>query len=259
MMLSSLVRVFVVDVVDDGGQVVAGRSGDNDLAGASLDVGFRFRLRGVEAGALEDDVDAELTPGALGSVFDRVDDDLLAVDNDVVVFAFTLVVFDGVLAGLERGAVAALSGVVLQKVREHLGGGQVVDRNDFVTFSAEHLTERQTANAAKTIDCNFYCHDNKPPMIYLLILYTISRKSTRGFWKKWLKDSGEFFVKSHPQGKKAGKWGFAGLWGGPGGGNFPFPPPPSGPERAGYNPGDKRRAGKNEQTVSKKRGHLNNL
>ena len=118
-----------------------------------------------------------------------------------------------------------------------MADGQVVDRNDFVTFSAEHLTERQTANAAKTIDCNFYCHDNKPPMIYLLILYTISRKSTRGFWKKWLKDSGEFFVKSHPQGKKAGKWGFAEDLGRPRRRKFPLPPPPSGPERAGYNPG----------------------
>ena len=41
---------------------------------------------------------------------------------------------------------------------EHLGGGQVVDGDNIVALSAEHLTERQTANAAKTIDSNFYRH-----------------------------------------------------------------------------------------------------
>ena len=34
-----------------------------------------------------------------------------------------------------------------------------VDGNDLVALSAEHLTESQAANAAKTINCNFNCHD----------------------------------------------------------------------------------------------------
>ena len=34
--------------------------------------------------------------------------------------------------------------------------GQVVDGNNLVTFSAEHLTERKTTNAAEAIDSNFY-------------------------------------------------------------------------------------------------------
>ena len=55
---------LLVDVVDDGLQVVAGGSGDNDLAGAGLDVSLSLSLAGVEAGALQNDVDAQLAPGA---------------------------------------------------------------------------------------------------------------------------------------------------------------------------------------------------
>ena len=59
--------------------------------------------------------------------------------------------------------VVALRGVVLQQVREHLRGRQVVDGDDFVALSAEHLTESQTANTAKTIDRNFNRHNEFPP------------------------------------------------------------------------------------------------
>ena len=145
----------MVDVVNDGGQIVAGRSGDNDLAGACVDMRLSLGLAGVEAGALEDDVNAELAPGQIGSVRHLVDDDLLAIDDNVVVLAFTLVEVNGV--ALRN--IVALRGVVLQQVREHLGGGQVVDGDDFVALSAEHLTESQTADAAKTIDSNFNRHD----------------------------------------------------------------------------------------------------
>ena len=40
------------------------------------------------------------------------------------------------------------------------GGGQIVDGNDFKSLGAEHLTESQTADPAKTIDCNFNRHWN---------------------------------------------------------------------------------------------------
>ena len=149
----------MVDVEDDGGQVIAGRSGDDDLAGASVDMSLRLGLAGVEAGALEDNVDTQLAPGQISSVRHLVDDDLLAVDNDVVVFAFALMEINGV--ALRN--IVALRGVVLQQVREHLGGSQVVDGDDFVALSAEHLTESQTADTAKTIDRNFNRHNEFPP------------------------------------------------------------------------------------------------
>ena len=105
-------------------------------------------LAGVEAGALQDDVHVELAPGQLSGVGHGVNGDLLAVDDDVI-----LAGFDG--AGQSIGA---LGGVILQQMRQHLGGGQIVDGDDFVALSTEHLTERETADAAKTIDSNSYGH-----------------------------------------------------------------------------------------------------
>ena len=145
----------VVDVIDDGGQIVAGRSGDNDLAGACVDMSLCLCLAGIEAGALQHDVNAQLAPGQLSSVRHLVDDDLLAVDNDVVVFAFALMEINGVTLR----NVVALRGVVLQKMRQHLCRGQVVDGDNLVAFRAEHLTECQTADTSKTIDRNFNRHE----------------------------------------------------------------------------------------------------
>ena len=138
----------VVHVVDDGGQILAGRSGDDDLAGTGVDVGLALFLGGVEAGALQNDVHLQLAPGAIGGVLLGVDADLLAVHDD------------GVLGGLDLvvAGVVALGGVILQQVGQHLGGGQVVDGDDLIALSAEHLTESQTANAAKTINSNFNSH-----------------------------------------------------------------------------------------------------
>ena len=58
----------MVYVVNDGGQIIACGSRDNDLAGASFDMSLSFSLRGVETGALEDYVNAQCAPGALSSV-----------------------------------------------------------------------------------------------------------------------------------------------------------------------------------------------
>ena len=55
--------------------------------------------------------------------------------------------------------VAALGGVILQQMREHLGAGQVVDGDDFVALSAEHLTESETTDAAESINSNLNRHD----------------------------------------------------------------------------------------------------
>ncbi len=66
-------------------------------------MGGSLLLGGVEAGALEHDVNAELAPRALSGVLDRVDLDFLAFDND------------GILSGLDGLAVSALSGIVLQR------------------------------------------------------------------------------------------------------------------------------------------------
>ena len=138
----------MVYVVNDGLQVVASGSGDNHLAGASLDVSHGLVLLGEEAGALQNHVNTQLAPGQLSGVGLGIDGDLLAVHGD-----------RGVVALHSVALVTALSGVVFQQVSQHSGAGQVVDRNDLVALSAEHLTESQTANTTEAIDSNFNCHD----------------------------------------------------------------------------------------------------
>src|SRR5699024_6992832 len=73
---------LLVDGVDDGLQVIAGRSGDDDRIGASIDVSHARVFAGVEAGALQNAVNVQLAPGAILGVLDGVDLDLLAVDDD---------------------------------------------------------------------------------------------------------------------------------------------------------------------------------
>ena len=141
----------VVDIVNDGGQVVASGSGDDDLLGTGIDVSLSLSLGSVEASALQDNVNTQLAPGQLGSVGLCVNGNLLAVNNDVV-FAS--------LDNVALSSIVALGGVVLQQVSQHLGGGQVVDGNDLEALCAEHLTESQTADTAKAIDCNFNRHWN---------------------------------------------------------------------------------------------------
>ena len=68
MILSSLVKRLVVYVVNDGGQVVACGSGNNDLLGACIDVSLRLFLGGVEAGALQHNVYIQLAPRAVVGV-----------------------------------------------------------------------------------------------------------------------------------------------------------------------------------------------
>ena len=149
----SLERLFV-DAVDDRGQVVAGGSGDDDLLRACIDVRLSLRLGGVEARALKHDVDIEFLPGKVDRVFFLVDPDGLAVNGDRALF---IVCADGVCK-----SISALSRVILEKVRKHLGAGEVVDRDDLITLSAEHLAESETADATESVDRNFYvCHVNK--------------------------------------------------------------------------------------------------
>ena len=113
--------------------------------------GFLFGR--IEARALEDDVDVMLCPRNVLGILLGIDLDRLAFDRDAV------------FASLDRVSilVLALGGIVLQKVSEHLRAREVVDSDDFITLSVEHLTECETADTTKTIDSNFYCHLKNTP------------------------------------------------------------------------------------------------
>ena len=140
----------MVYVVDDGGEVLTGWSGDNNFLSTSLDVSRSLLLRGVETCALEHYVNVQFAPRKLGSVGLCVDGDFLTVNDDGVFGSF-----NRVFAFAKLTSETALSRIVLQQVSKHLRTCQVVDGYNFVTFSFEHLTESETANATETINCDF--------------------------------------------------------------------------------------------------------
>ena len=112
-----------------------------------------LRLVGVREAArrFHDDFSAFLGPGDLGGICLGIDDDLLAVDGDIVVPVGDFV--------RQR----AMHGVVLQQVRHGLGVRQVIDGDDFHVRIAHGSPENQTTDTTETIDTDFYCHDEIPP------------------------------------------------------------------------------------------------
>ena len=48
---------------------------------------------------------------------------------------------------------------------EHFRARQIVDGNDLIAGSIEHLTERETTNTTKSVDSNLYCHKNTPCIV----------------------------------------------------------------------------------------------
>ncbi len=106
-------------------------------------------LAGIEAGALQHDINIQLAPRSILGILDGVDLDLFAIDDDGILSGL-----DGVLVLADLAAERTLSGIVLEQMSQHLGAGQIVDRDNLIALSVKHLTEGQTADTAKTIDSN---------------------------------------------------------------------------------------------------------
>ena len=147
-----LCKGLLVYAVNDSGEIVACGSRDNDLLSACVDMSLRLLLGAVETCALENNVNADLAPGELGSVSLGIDGKGLAVNCDSA-----LLVISGnsmkVLA--DYAAVALLSSIILEKVSEHGGLCEIVDSNYLITRSIKHLSECKTTDTAETIDSNF--------------------------------------------------------------------------------------------------------
>ena len=101
----------MVHVVNDSGQIVAGRSRDNDLLGTSGQVGRSLLLRCIETSALQNDVNVQLTPRQFSSVRNSIDSNLLAINNDEI-----LTSLNSVLVLTDLAAETTLSGIVLQLI-----------------------------------------------------------------------------------------------------------------------------------------------
>ena len=163
-------KFLVVNVENDGLKIVARGSGNNDFLRAGLNVSHRLFFGSVESGTFQNYVYAEFTPRKIRSLRASVDGDFLSVygdgagnNNGFAVFAENRILIS---YGMSLSNVTALSRIVFQKVSKHFGARKVVDRNNFIAFRAEHLSERKTTDSSETVNRYFYiCHYICPPNI----------------------------------------------------------------------------------------------
>ena len=141
----------MVDAVDNGREIAAGRCRNQNLFGARVEVRLALRLGSKEAGALENDINPQLPPGKILGVSLFVNPNIFAINGQ------------GILVALDcMAGVSSLHAVVLQKIGQHLGIGQVVDGDNLKLFIPENLAEGKPSDSAEPIDCNFN-HSCDPP------------------------------------------------------------------------------------------------
>nr|DAI72248.1 MAG TPA: hypothetical protein [Bacteriophage sp.] len=148
---------LMVDIVDDRRQVITRRGRNDNLLGAGVDVSLSLCLGGIEAGTFQNHIDSQLAPGQLSSVGLGINRDLFTINGNGAVTPVNIVTL---------GNIIALRGIVLQQVSQHLGCGQIIDGDDFITVCSEHLPECETTDTTKTIDCNFYRHKTLPSVLH---------------------------------------------------------------------------------------------
>ncbi len=124
------------------------RRGDQDLAGAGLEVLGRLVAGGKDARAFHDDVDLEVAPWKMGRMPFLEHSDTLSVD------------FERGPARRNLTRVDAVNRVVLEEVSVGLGGAQIVDGNELqVIASRFHRgTKDKATDTAKPIDGNANRH-----------------------------------------------------------------------------------------------------
>jgi hypothetical protein len=156
---------LLVHAHDERAVSTGGRSRDEDLLSAGVDVLLGEVGLGEEAGRLDDDVDTQLAPGKVGRVPLGERLDLLAVDRDAVVIEADVGIQD------------AAHGVVLQQVRKRLVVSEVVDRDDLEVCSLrESCAEVVASDTAEAVDTDLYRHSG------LLFLVRLCALSVENSW-----------------------------------------------------------------------------
>ena len=81
----------MVYIVNDGRQIVACRSRNNNVLSACIDMSLSLSLRGVETSALQNNVNTDFAPRKLCCVSLSVDLDLFAINDDGIFACFNLI------------------------------------------------------------------------------------------------------------------------------------------------------------------------
>jgi hypothetical protein len=131
---------LVVDAKAEGEVRIGSRCRDENLLGAGFNVLLSsFTLREKTSG-FKNDVHVEFLPRKVGWVAFNGNEDLVAVDNEVLAV-------DG-----DFTVELALGRVVLEEVSDHFDRGEVVDSNNLSAFFLGHSAKNVTSDTTETID-----------------------------------------------------------------------------------------------------------
>ena len=158
-------QCLVIYVVNDGWEIISCRSWDNNLLSTSLQVSRSLSFWSVETCALKYNVYAQLTPRKFCCIWLCINCDFLTINSDrsrrnnsFAIFAKNCILIAySVLTFTIFACETTLSSVILQEVCKHFWACQVVDSNNFITFSLKHLTECEATDTAETVN-SYFCH-----------------------------------------------------------------------------------------------------
>jgi hypothetical protein len=148
-MRGGIVRVLV-DAEHDGHVRTFGRRGDDDLLRAGGQMLRGALAVGEDAGAFEHHIDAEVLPRQLRRILDRQHLELVAVHGDAV------------RRRLDVGVEVTEHRVVLEKVRERRGIGEIVHRHEIKVLVPEGGAHDVASNAPEPIDPHLHGHRVPP-------------------------------------------------------------------------------------------------
>src|SRR5437667_521428 len=139
---------LVVHAQDESGVGAIGRGGDDHFFHGSAEMLLGVNTLGEEAGGFDDDMRAYGSPIDFVGILGLENLEALAFDGDGVIGMRHLVVQN------------AEDGVVLQKVRESLRVGDVVDGDELDVLIVERSTHNVATDAAEAVDANLNGHSS---------------------------------------------------------------------------------------------------
>src|SRR5438552_7204309 len=139
---------LVVHAEDESGVGAIGRGGDDHFFHGSAEMLFGVNAFGEEAGGFDDDIGSDRSPIDFGGILGLENLEALAFDGNGVI-------------GM-RHVVGKISedGIVLQKVRERVRVGDVVDGDELNVSIVERGAHDVATNAAEAVDANLNGHSS---------------------------------------------------------------------------------------------------
>jgi len=144
--MPAFVVVFSVHAEDHRHIGIFGGRGDDDFFSACFEMLFRAVPVRESAGAFQNNVHLQISPGELFGVADGKSSDFPAVNHDCIGRRFYI--------RPER----AVGGIIFEQMGDGFGVGKIVDGHEFHIAALETRPKHQTADTPESVDCNSYRH-----------------------------------------------------------------------------------------------------